>query len=97
VSAKHYVRGSRGPGRPAKYRYSRLGEGVILSRVDPAAHVGTPLADWDEPRLAAHFASHLGLANATGAATGNGLTAGNNPVRLADGRVVWVGADQIDR
>ena len=88
-----------------KNRYSRkrvrcfIGHGELLSKFDPAAHVGTPFEGWTEEALRNHFAVHVGLINATGATVAGDLTEKNNPVKLTDGNrkgeVIWADAANI--
>ncbi len=94
VFAKKYIRGTRGPGFAGRFTRKALGFGILLSKFDPAAHAGTATGDWTEEQLRVHFGSHIGLINAT-MANDNGLTERNNPVRMPDGRVIWLDRDSI--
>lgn len=95
---RRYIKGSRGPGRPARYAYSFCCEGVLLAKSDLRAYAHEPgitQAEVDR-RL-----GMLAVANATGGTVAGDLTEGNNPVlldRLPPGHlvpVVWAYAEQV--
>lgn len=96
VFGKSYVRGTRRPGFNGRFTYRFMGEGVLLAKTDKRGHEHTSLANWSEEQLAEHFRTHLGCVNATGGKLQGDLTERNNPV-LINGRVIWVGSDQINR
>lgn len=93
---RSYVRGSRGPGRPARYTYRFWSEGVLLAKNDLRAYAheaGITQAEVDR-RL-----GMLAVVNATGGAAAGDLTEGNNPVlldcALGGQKVVWAYAEQV--
>lgn len=97
VFAKKYVRGTRRPGFKGRFNKSFQGVGVLIAKTDPRGHSGTATASWTEEQIRHHFATHVGLINATGYSVVGDVTEKNNPVLMPDGRVIWLDADAIQR
>jgi hypothetical protein len=96
--ARKYVKGSRGPNRPARYTYSYRCNGVLLAKNDKRGFDGIlAYAGWTQEQIDTHVGNgnHVGLMNAIGATVAGDLTEGNNPILLPTGEVVWVYAEQV--